>query len=465
MITNLEITNFRSIQKGNIKLEPLTVIIGANSTGKSNLIKALDFISDITENGITEAIYKRGGFREILPKQFKDLAGREIVFKINITLDTPINWPSKYGELTGVYELGIKQERTGRVRITTESLEMNSFLLYSYYQEKKMNKKDSTLKNESDLPNIDELKNSYFTILRNKKGVLSFNSNVELNIENSNLLLNWLGINRMFEVRKENKLLTARELRKVIDSLLNNIRPGLKNDEVPIISLNRAVFNFCPHMRRLSTGLETISRYDLFINELRQEQLISNTDIVSVSGDNIPSVVKRFIKEEKESWQRISTTMSNISPYFSKVHSASLRAGKEYLIFEEIFKGRLVESWEASDGTLRALAILLCLESHSKGSTILIEEPEHGLHPWAVKDLMTHIKETIEIKNLQVILTTHSPQVLECINQQELLITERDENGTTYSQVNTIIPDPDISMGEIGGLWTSGLLRGVPTSI
>jgi len=38
MITDLEILNFRSIQGGKVHLEPLTVIVGANSTGKSNLV-------------------------------------------------------------------------------------------------------------------------------------------------------------------------------------------------------------------------------------------------------------------------------------------------------------------------------------------------------------------------------------------------------------------------------------------
>ncbi|HEY4628118.1 MAG TPA: AAA family ATPase, partial [Flavobacterium sp.] len=97
-------------------------------------------------------------------------------------------------------------------------------------------------------------------------------------------------------------------------------------------------------------------------------------------------------------------------------------------------------------------------------STVLIEEPEHGLHPWAVKELISHIRSVVDLKHLQVILTTHSQQVLENIEKSELLITERDQNGTRYNTIDFIIPDADISMGEIGELWTRGLLRGVPTS-
>lgn len=464
MITDLEIVNFRSIQSGKVHLEPLTVIVGANSTGKSNLVKALDFISDIAEYGIHDATYKRGGFNEILPKQIKTLSGLEIYFKINMNLDEPNNWPKEFGKLKATYELGFEQTRTGKIKIKRESLELKSILLLSYFLDKKWSEKDKKNQVNTEIPELLLFQESSFKISRVKLNKLNFSTNVNLDSEHSSLLLNWLGIKRFFESRKDKKLPDVKELEKTINTLINTVRPGEKNEELPIISLDRVLFGISPHLRKLVSELESISRYDLFINELRQEQIISNSRQVSVTGDNIPSVVKTFVKEEKDAWERITSTMSNISPYFSKVRSESLRAGKEYLLFEEIFKGRAIESWEASDGTLRALAILLCLESHREGSTILIEEPEHGLHPWAVKDLMSHIKETISLKDIQVVITTHSQQILECILQNELLITERDENGTRYNTLDKVISNPNVSMGEIGDLWTRGLLKGVPTS-
>ncbi len=78
---------------------------------------------------------------------------------------------------------------------------------------------------------------------------------------------------------------------------------------------------------------------------------------------------------------------------------------------------------------------------------------------------MNHIKETIKLKDIQLIITTHSQQVLECIEFNEVLITERDENGTIYMTIPKIVPNYDkITMGEVGELWTKGLLKGVPTS-
>ena len=61
MIEELSIHNFRSIVEDRITLEPVTVLIGANGSGKSNFVKALEFLSDIPRNGLTLAISRQGG--------------------------------------------------------------------------------------------------------------------------------------------------------------------------------------------------------------------------------------------------------------------------------------------------------------------------------------------------------------------------------------------------------------------
>lgn len=460
MINSIRIKNFRSIQNSNVKLHPLTVIVGANSTGKSNLIKGIDFISDVTQFGLLDAIYNRGGFNEILPKQYTDLKNRNLEFELEFKIDPPEEWPKNYGDLIVNYFLQITKLSNNNIKITKEELTVKSlFLLTDFLNSENHDDKDEF--NELIGERLEYFKNSELKFYRKKNGKFSYESNFEFNNDNSKILLRWLGLDGLMGNEIDNK-----KVKVLLESVINNSRRQSTNsNQITFLSSDRHVINFSQHLRKILSELQSISRYDLFINELRQEQSISNINRVSTSGDNIPTIVKKFVKNNRKAWSRIIDTMYNISPYFSKAYSETLRAGKEYLIFEEIFNGRPIESWEASDGTLRALAILLCLESHSDGSTILIEEPEHGLHPWAVKDLMNHIRNIIELKNIQVILTTHSQQVLECLKPEELLITERDENGTHYTTIKDIISTDNICMGEIGSLWTKGLLNGVPKTI
>jgi predicted ATP-dependent endonuclease of OLD family len=347
------------------------------------------------------------------------------------------------------------------LKIINESLKAKSILLLAKYLEMDMDEKEEVELNLTDL-NFEEYQNSEIIFYRDSRQNIQFDLNFKLNKENNFLFVSWLGFRDFFRINE--KPLSVTNTKKIIKSLIRIQKGGFKKSELPILSVNRAIFNFNSHFRKIINEVQSYGRYDLLINELRQEQSISSESTVSITGDNIPSVIKKFIKNNKEGWKRVLTTMSNISPYFSNVYSESLRAGKEYLVFKEVFGGRNIEAWESSDGTLRALAILISIETHRKGSTVLIEEPEHGLHPWAIKELMLHIRNVLEERNLQVIITTHSQQVLENIRKEELLITERDEEGTKYSSVDQIIPGADISMGEVGELWTRGLLKGVPTS-
>ena len=94
-------------------------------------------------------------------------------------------------------------------------------------------------------------------------------------------------------------------------------------------------------------------------------------------------------------------------------------------------------SWnDLSDGTKRILYIIGTIY-YSWDSIILIEEPELGIHPHQLRDLMQFIK--IQAKNKQIILTTHSPQVLNVLNSDELdriIIAEMSENNTTLRHLD-----------------------------
>jgi len=177
-------------------------------------------------------------------------------------------------------------------------------------------------------------------------------------------------------------------------------------------------------------------------------------------------VVRRLKSDpEKEaSWHRILRTFGAVAPHVNSMASKSMRTGKEFVEFIETATGRGVESWESSDGTLRALAILIALESHPSWRTVLIEEPEQNLHPWAVRSIVDHIREVSEERHIQVVITTHSQQVLEGIKPEELLVTHRTQkDGTVFRNLTDLFPGRDIKMGEIGQLWVQGLLGGVPS--
>jgi predicted ATPase len=457
MIKRIQIQNFRSIRNTDINLTDLTVIVGANATGKSNLIKGIEFLSDLANLGLSETIYKRGGFSEIIPKMFKNPSSEIIKFSVELNLDPPINWTDlNLPELNVCYTVGITQTKQKKILITEEHLCIRHCLLNAFFLKEKYHLKMKV----NEIPSIPNyLIGSDIEFIR-KDGSVEIKLHFDINDSNSVLFAEWIG-SEVFG--GQNKVFDKSHLTSIAEFLINKVKPESKTQEELIISSERYLEGFSVHFRRVIEEIGGYSKYDLLINELRQEQSISRGIKVSSSGDNVPSVTKVLgQKGWADTYFRILNTMSNISPYFNSVKSKSLRAGKEYVLFSEIFGGRDIEAWESSDGTLRAYAILLSIETHPMGSTVMIEEPEHGLHPWAIKDLISHMRETIKERNIQIILTTHSQQVLECIYPNELLIADRTTKGTEFNRIKDILNEKNVSMGEIGDLWVRGLLKGVP---
>jgi predicted ATPase len=214
--------------------------------------------------------------------------------------------------------------------------------------------------------------------------------------------------------------------------------------------------DFTAQARTFRTRVSAIRRYNLRSTSKPIEQS-QNGGETSAAEPFVLSSIRQPAGEV--SWNRIMRTLGVIAPYLNLIQS-DFRYTEEI----ELSARKQIESWELSGGMVRALAILLALETHPEHGTLLIEEPEQSLHPWAIKALMEHVREVIRERNIQVILTTHSPIVLEELSPEEVLIVERSEQkGTTFQTIHEILPDHKIAMGEVGELWIHGLLGGVPS--
>ncbi len=85
-------------------------------------------------------------------------------------------------------------------------------------------------------------------------------------------------------------------------------------------------------------------------------------------------------------------------------------------------------SWLVSDGTLRLTALTLPAYVTDFEGIYLVEEPENGIHPLAVKTVYDSLSSIYEA---QLLMATHSPVVLSSANMEEVLCFAKDDQGST----------------------------------
>ena len=81
----------------------------------------------------------------------------------------------------------------------------------------------------------------------------------------------------------------------------------------------------------------------------------------------------------------------------------------------------------------RAILRLASDVSQLKGALVLIDEVEAGLHPWAQQLLMLHLQQLALRNDIQVIVTSHSPVVIDSVPRSARILLERDESGNVQS--------------------------------
>jgi predicted ATPase len=149
-------------------------------------------------------------------------------------------------------------------------------------------------------------------------------------------------------------------------------------------------------------------------------------------GRNATSVLAEILEQFPEDGQRICEILAAISPGMKRVFR--VRQGKQLsLRFVQEWADKKTLDFDAfsmSDGTLRALGLILAVYQRNKPSVIVIEEPEASIHPGAlgvILDILRHAS-----KEMQVVITTHSPDVLDAkwVREESIRMVTL-ENGIT----------------------------------
>jgi predicted ATPase len=212
----------------------------------------------------------------------------------------------------------------------------------------------------------------------------------------------------------------------------------------------------------LPPGISELSRYRLDPDALRTPAVPQPDAVLSSSGDNLVAVLDRLISgPDRTAIVELERNLHAAIPTLRGISLRTAEAGKKSLEFVLAGPGKpltTIPCAHASDGAMLLTAYLALAYSEQPGM-LLIEEPENGLHPSRLQSVVEMLRKlsTGEVgpRPRQVILTTHSPLLLNYAKPEEVRIVRRDPESGTNITALTAVPDISKLLEEfgVGELW------------
>jgi predicted ATPase len=336
-IKSVEISNFKSLADVRVDLDPFTVFVGANGSGKSNFIDALAFVQECLADSVEGALNRRGGWAHVMNRA-KDITSGPTFpgIRFDLTIELPPDVTAEYA-----FEIDTHVEDLSRpFSIAYESC-----------------------------------------VLEDSGGGKS-----EFLVERGQFRTSVPGI----------------QLHTSADNLALRLVSGAEEFE--------PLWNF----------LYLMKFYAIDPAKLRDLQSPDAGLFLKRDGSNAASVLKRMNelggRKHPQMFELLNMLLAEACPGIDKVATRSVGNKETLSFYQDIGLGAPVDfdALDMSDGTLRVLGLALSV-LQPRPRVVGIEEPEATVHPALLEMIMEILMGASNEK--QVLITTHSPEVLD---QKEL---------------------------------------------
>lgn len=354
VIRRVVLRNYKSIAACNVSLSPLTFLVGANGSGKSNFLDSMRFVADSLRTSLDHALRDRGTIKEVRRRS----GGHPNHFALRLDFVLPDG-------ASGHFSFRVGAKPSGGYEVQEEVCRVAS----------------------SELGRAE----SFYHV---KAGAIAASSYPQL--------------------------------------------PASLPDRLQLVAASGL-----PAFRKVYDALCGIQVYNLNPQEISAMQRPDPGELLRRDGGNASSVLQNL---DEQTRRRLDGFLTRIVPGVQSVEAKTL--GKQETIeFRQVVKGQQ-HPWyflagSMSDGTLRALGVLLAIHQHrapnngSMAPTLIgLEEPETALHPAAASVLLAALREASH--TTQIVVTSHSPDLLDNpdIDDQSLLAVDNQDGLTRIGRID-----------------------------
>lgn len=409
MITYIRINGFKSFQDFEMTFTPLTVVAGANASGKSNLFDALQLLSRLAEADLKTAFSEqRGHPSELFTQYDENRYATEMEFVVEMLVNRTVrdNWGGE-AELNNTrlrYKLVIARKPS--------DLGIDDLTVKHEHLEK--------IKSEDDQWAHCVLPKGAKTLWQTRRAGGSKVPFIQT-IEQSGITT----IKIRQDGRQGGKATPANAVTQTVLGGINSV-------------------DF-PHAFAVKEEMRRWTFLQLNPEDLREptRQDLGLRDTITPSGKNLAAAFYRIKQADEYYLKEISRKLNSFLPNFVEVDVYDDKMNRQFIIRVKGEDGKEFSSRVLSEGTLRMLTLCI-LEYDDKHTGLLcFEEPENGIHPFRMKamarllkDLSVDFSDT-DLPLRQVIVNTHSPVLV-----KEFIEWKKDTSVSVWlSRLNSLITD------------------------
>lgn len=371
--------NFKSFKNLDLELGNFNVIVGANASGKSNFVQIFKFLRDIEQNDLRNAVSMNGGITSLcnIPEQGKNL---EIYFSVENKQAFRIeNWVLRFSQSDASFVLKPNLD-SKEFSICNDEFSQAINLVERKKEEKELwenlqaeNSGTITVKMKGDHPDIEITPDAIKEKLKN----FSFIPPKEI-------------MSRIF--RKKEILLFQRPL--------------------PFLPIRQELFG-------------DVGIYDFDPHSMKNPVKIAGKADLEEDGKNMALVLNRVIEDDAKK-RKLNNLLNLLLPFVVTAGTEKFAEKSLMATLQEKYYNRELRADLLSDGTVSITALLLALYFENK-DVVFLEEPERNIHPQLAAGLVEMMKEASQKK--QIIVTTHSPEIVKYAGIENILLVSRDDNG------------------------------------
>jgi len=198
---------------------------------------------------------------------------------------------------------------------------------------------------------------------------------------------------------------------------------------------------------------------------MRRDQSVRDRTALRQDASNIAAFLLHLRENYKGSYDLIRDTIRLIAPFFDDFLLEPENKGEEEKVrLEWRQKGSdyPFQAYQLSDGTIRFICLATALLQPVPPATIVIDEPELGLHPFAIGLLASIIQSASE--RMQVIISTQSPALLDMFKPDEIVVVNRQLGRSTFDRLNEKELQEWLNEYSVAELWQKNVLKGGPVN-